>query len=66
LFYTNGYSHPGTTVLLLTFKGGTKVLLLAFRGEIRVSSLLFNGVSQLLLETCIKQKYVYNINISFS
>jgi hypothetical protein len=51
----NGYSHPGTRVLLIAFKGGTKVLLLAFRGEIRASSLLFNGVSQLLLDTSIKQ-----------
>jgi len=55
----NGYSHPGTRVLLLAFKGGTTVLLLRFRGEIRVFSLLFNGVSQLLFETCTKQKYVY-------
>jgi hypothetical protein len=66
LFYTNGYSHLGTRVFLLASKGEKKVLLLAFKGEIRVSSLLFNGVSQLLLETCTKQKYVYNIDILFS
>jgi hypothetical protein len=61
----NGQSHPRIKVLLIAFRGGTKVLLPAFRGEIRVSSLLFNGVSQLLLEACIKQKYVYNIDILF-